>query len=321
MKRGPGDTRDPPAARVLAEAEDLTYAYPDGSSALRELSLAVREGERLGLLGPNGSGKSTLLRLLGGERIPHIRRDPTVADPRRRWLAPDQPVFRPWLSGRENAALLLELHGARPAEARTAAGAWLDRFGLAADADRPAGTYSAGMRRRLALSAAFGTGVRLLLLDEPLSGLDPEGRGAFAQALSGHRAAGGTAVFSAHDPIFAAANCDRVAFVVDGRCEVADTPTRLLSRIGVRPRVEIHFAAGGDPDREALGSVPDGVRPTAWSEGGVTLEVEDPGRALPETLAWVLRAGASVASVDVRKPDLGDAFAILTGRRLQEDAR
>ena len=304
---------------MLVQAEDLTYAYPDGSSALCELSLAVREGERLGLMGPNGSGKSTLLRLLGGDGIPQIRRDPAVAGPRRRWLAPDQPTFRPWLSGRENAALLLELHGAGPPAARTTAGEWLECFGLARDADRPAGTYSTGMRRRLALAAAFGAGVRLLLLDEPLAGLDPEGRAAFAEALSGHQAAGGTAVLSAHDPIFAAANCDRVAFVVDGRCAVADTPGRLLSRIGVRPRVEIRFAAGRDPDRDFLGSVPDGVHAATWGEGAVTLEVEDPSRALPEMLAWVLRGGASVASVDVRKPDLADAFVILTGRRLEED--
>ncbi len=305
------------AESPLVAARRLTFTYPDGSPALRGLSLNVRTGECLGLLGPNGSGKSTLLRLIGGEGGSTIRRVPAVDDARQRWLAPDRPALRPWLSGRENAATLLELHGARPREARGTAETWLARFGLAADADRPAGTYSSGMRRRLALATAFGTSAPLLLLDEPLAGLDPEGREALAEALAGRRAGGGTVVLSAHDPAFAAAHCDRVAFIVDGRCEVLDTPARLLSRIGVHPRVEIRFASGRDPDREALGPGPDGVRAAVWRVGSVTLEVEDPGRALPNTLAWVLAAGASVASVDVRKPGLADAFAVLTGRRLE----
>ena len=308
------------AVPPLVAARGVSYTYPDGSAALHELSLEIRDGERLGLLGPNGCGKSTFLRLLAGDRVPNLRRDSSVDGARQRWLAPDQPALRSWLSGRENAATLLELHGARPREARAAADAWIERFGLSGDANRPAGTYSSGMRRRLALAAAFGARPRLLLLDEPLAGLDPGGRAAFAAALADHRAAGGTAVLSVHDPGFAAAHCDRVAFIVDGRCEVADTPARLLERIGVRPRVEIRFPAGGRPDPDALDPPPAGVRPASWGDRSLLLEVGDPGRALPETLAWVLRARASVSSVDVREPSLADAFVILTGRDLDETA-
>jgi len=313
----PGPRPEPP----LVTAGALAYDYPDGSPALRDLSLDVREGERLALLGPNGSGKSTFLRLLGGDDVPGIRRDPRVDDAGRRWLAPDQPAFRTWLSGRENAAVLLELHGARSGQARAAADAWLGRFGLDVDADRLAGTYSSGMRRRLALATAFATAAPLLLLDEPLAGLDPGGRAALADALADHRAAGGTAVLSAHDPDFAASQCDRVAFIVDGRCAVADTPARLLERVGARPRVEIRFAAGLSPDPDTLGPAPEGVRPSTRDERTVTLEVRDPGRALPETLAWILRGGVPVASVDIRKPGLADVFVALTGRRLEEEGR
>lgn len=310
-----------PAVPPLVAARGLSYTYPDGSAALQELSLEVRDGERLGLLGPNGCGKSTFLRLLAGDRVPGLRRDSSVDGARQRWLAPDQPALRSWLSGHENAATLLELHGVRPREARAAADAWIERFGLSGDANRAVGTYSSGMRRRLTLAVAFGAQPRLLLLDEPLAGLDPEGRAAFAAALADHRAAGGATVLSVHDPGFAAAHCDRVAFIVDGRCEVADAPARLLERIGIRPRVEIRFPAGGHPDRDALEPAPAGVRPASWGEGSLLLEVGDPSRALPETLAWVLRAGASVASVNVREPGLADAFVILTGRDLEETSR
>ncbi|MDE2664059.1 MAG: ABC transporter ATP-binding protein [Gemmatimonadota bacterium] len=312
----PGAAAKPP----LVTAEAVAYRYPDGSPALRDLSLEVREGERLALLGPNGSGKSTFLRLLGGDGAPGLRRAPGVDDARQRWLAPDRPALRTWLSGRDNAAVLLELHGAGPGEARATADAWLARFGLEADAGRPAGAYSSGMRRRLALATAFGTAAPLLLLDEPLAGLDPGGRAAFAEALADHAADGGTAVLSAHDPVFAAAHCDRVAFIVDGRCAVVDTPARLLERVGARPRVEIRFAAGRSPDPDTLDPAPEDVRTSVWDESAVILEVEDPSRALPETLAWVLRGGASVASVAVREPSLADAFATLTGRRLEESS-
>ena len=306
--------------RPLAIADALAYTYPDGSPALRGLSLEVRDEERLGLLGPNGSGKSTLLRLLAGDAVPGLRRSPDIDRARQRWLAPDQPVFRPWLTGSENAVALLRLRGMESARARDATADGLDRFGLAEDAQRPVGTYSSGMRRRLALAVAFGAVSRLLLLDEPLAGLDPDGRGVLADALAGHRATGGTIVLSTHDPDFAASHCDRVAFIVDGRCEAADAPARLLSRIGARPRVEIRFASGRAPNREALGPPPEGVRLAARRDGSVTLEVEDPGRALPDTLAWVLRAGTPVSSVDVRKPGLADAFVVLTGRRLDRNA-
>ena len=303
---------------TLAVADAVSYAYPDGSPALRGLSLDVRAGERLGLLGPNGSGKSTFLRLLASDPVPALGRAAEVQEARDRWLVPDQPVFRSWLTGRENAALLLELRGVPAPEARAVAAEALRRFGLADDADRPAGTYSSGMRRRLALAAAFAAEARLLLLDEPLAGLDPAGRTLLAEALSAHREAGRTAVLSAHDPDFAASHCDRVGFVVDGRCEVVDAPARLLERIGFRPRIEIRFD-GVLPEPEDLPAPPPAVLSSGWDGLGVILEVDDPRHALPEVLAWVLHGRSSVASVDVRQPTLADAFLQLTGRPLEEE--
>ena len=313
VSRGPLEGGPP------AVADGLVWTYPDGSRALRGLSLEVREGERLGLLGPNGSGKSTLLRLLASDAVPGVRRSAGAARAAGRWFVPDQPVFRPWLTGRENAALLLELRGAPPAEARAAAAAFLERFGLSEDADRPAGTYSAGMRRRLALAVAFAAGARLLLLDEPLAGLDPAGRTLLAEALADHGAAGRAVALSAHDPDFAAAHCDRVGFIVDGRCDIVDAPGKLLERVGFRPRVEIRFAEGAAPQRDAFPALPPAVRAVAWPGESVILEVDDPSLALPDALDWVLRGGVSVASVDVRRPTLADAFLLLTGRALQED--
>ncbi len=301
----------------MAEARDLAYTYPDGSPALRGVSLAVREGETLGLLGPNGSGKSTLLRLLVEGR--DIEFSDAAAAPRARLLALDQPVFRNWLTGRENAVALLELRGLGAGSAAAAAATWLTRFGLDEHAGRPAGAYSSGMRRRLALAVAFASATELTLLDEPLSGLDPGGRGSLGGALADHREEGRTVVFSAHDPEFAGAYCDRVAFLAGGRCRVADTPARLLARIGASPRIEVRFAEGRTPARETLGPPPPTVRGAEWTGDSATFEVRDPRVALPEALAWLIAAGGEVVSVEVREPTLRDAFFEITGRRLDED--
>ncbi len=311
----------PPVAddgRIVAAA-GLRFAYAGGDTALRGLSLQVRAGERLGLLGPNGSGKSTLLRLLAaGDDVPGIAWSPDVDLRRDRWLVPDQLVFRPWLTGRENAAALLELRGIPARDAAAATAAWLERFGLADDADRPAGAYSSGMRRRLALAVAFAAGAPLLLLDEPLAGLDPAGRAIVATALQEHGERGRTALLSAHDPVFVAEQCDRVCFIVDGQCAAEGAPASLLAMIGVRPRLDIRLAEARDPGRDTFGSTPDGVRSAEWGDRSVILEVEDVRHMLPSALAWVMERGGDIASVDVREPTLGDVFHTLTGRRLEE---
>ncbi len=307
-----------PEAPVVVTLEGVTYEYPDGNRALEEISLEVRQGEVLGLLGPNGAGKSTLLRVLGhpsrvgtGAIRWHDEGDALGA----RWLAPDQPVLRPWLSGQQNAVAILELRGRSRAEARIVVDEWLVRFALTENADRPAGTYSRGMRRRLALATALGDGAQLLLLDEPLSGLDPVGQEILADALAERSERGRATLISVHDPGFAAATCDRVAFMLDGECICVDAPKGLLSTLGAKSVIEVCFG-GHATERNVDIETPAGVSEVLWDSGSVAVTVEDPRDTLAGVIGWLLDGGAEISSVEVRTPSLSDAFFALTGASL-----
>jgi len=306
-----------PRAGVAVRVSDLAYDYPGGTAGLSGLSVEAREGEVLGLLGPNGSGKSTLLCLLVEGRAEGLEIRGEAGCARGRWLASDDPPFRAWLSGRENAETILSLWGLDTRAAAQRAEVWLDRFRLTEVAARPVATYSTGMKKRLSLATAFALDPPLLLLDEPLAALDPAGREILAETVDARKAAGATVVVSTHDPEFAAAQCDRVAFLLAGTCAALDTPGRLLADVGQSPRIIVRFAPSGAPDAGALGSPPAGVKPHDSIDNEIVLEVESPRHALPASLAWLLESGASIVSVEVREPTLRDAFLQLTGHRLE----
>ena len=300
------------AEAPLLEVRDLRWSYPDGTAALSGMDLGVRRGENLGLLGPNGCGKTTLLRLLP-------RRAKTGL---RTWLVPDEPALRPWLSGRENVETLLRFHGVAPLRARERAAEWLAALGPAHDfVDRPFGVYSRGMRRRTALAAGFAAEPDLLLLDEPLSGLDPGARDALATALRDRRDGGATTVFSTHDPEYAADQCDRTAFLFGGVCIAADTPDALMATVEDGYRIEIWFD-GPPPPTAIAQNFPPGI--TVGPDGPdteagypvMTLVAREPPEALPAVLQTLFAAGASVRSVEVRSPTLADVFRALAGHPL-----
>ncbi len=308
-----------PAGDPVLRARAVGFTYPDGSVALRDVGLDVAVGEAVGLLGPNGSGKSTLLRLLAGAAGRHagsIER-PGAARPADVALALDRPVFREWLSGADNATALLRLRGHPVDGARAGVREWIRRFDLEGAADRPVGTYSRGMRTRLALAIGFASDAALLLLDEPLASLDPGGHGRLATALADARRGGLGIVLSTHDPSFAAANCDRVGFLCEGRLVAIDTPPALLAALGDATRIEIRVEPGAvAADARDLAASP-GVRAARTTEDRVLLEVDDAAVALPAALERLFATGARVRGVEVRPPDLREAYFALTGARLE----
>lgn len=299
---------------VITAIHGFDYAYPDGTEALVNLSLEVQEDEVLGLLGPNGSGKSTLLRVLasGAGTQSDIGRGVN------RWLSIDRPVFRDWLSGRENASVLFELSGLDRSASAETANLWIRRFDLADVGEKPVGTYSSGMRRRLGLAIAFGMDAKVTLLDEPLAGLDPSGRIILANAISEQRHRGRTILVSTHDPEFAATYCDRVAFLALGRCCAIGKPSEFLTKTGKGPLLELQFAEGGLPTLEELGPPPTNVEEVSWGQDSLVLTVKVPEMAAPEALKWLLEAGGKVRSLEIRKPTLRDAFFQVTGEQLDE---
>jgi len=204
------------------------------------------------------------------------------------------------------------------AAAEDVANTWFERFGLDAVADRPVSTYSRGIAHRLGLAVAFATKAGLVLLDEPLAGLDPAARDQVADVLCACVGAGTTVVLSTHDPNFAAANCDRVAFLADGRLLAVETPSSFIASVGGETRIDIRFGQTEAPF-ERLPPPPTGIHERARTPGGISLGVEDPPRALPLALTWLSGAGVRVSSVDVREPGLREAYFKVTGQRLEPE--
>lgn len=316
-----GSSSSPDRGGPLLAARGVRFRYPDGTLALDGLDLGLWRGT-LGLLGPNGSGKSTLIRLaadgvaptegaleLGG---PRPRRGPRSA------AALDRPAFLEALTGRENLELVARLRGAGGADARSDASEWLDRFTLAPDADRPVGSYSMGMRRRLALARAFASGASLILLDEPLAGLDPEGRAALGRVLQAAAEGGRAVLLSTHDADFAARWCERVAFLLAGRRVAEGTPGELIDRLERETRIEVRVPSGDLP-ADLLDAPPSGVRVVGREAGRLQLASRAGSAALPTVCDWLVRAGVDIRSVELREPGLADVFFQLTGRALRGD--
>jgi len=307
---------------AIIEAAGLTKSFGD-VRALDGLDLVAESGRVTALLGPNGAGKTTfvnavatLLRPSSGTlRVAGID---ALSDPKavRRviGLAGQSASVEPAMSGRENLTMVARLFGLDRRAARRAAGEVLERLGLADAANRLVRTYSGGMRRRLDLGASLVGRPRLLLLDEPTTGLDPRSRMELWDAIRS-LVADGTDVLLTTQYLEEADQLARDVVIVDhGRVIAAGTPDELKGLAGrdvieVRPRIasqltviaEVLDEVGAEPARTDH----DTHRVSAPVDGGA------------EQLATVVRLlderGISVDDIGLRRPTLDEVFLTLTG--------
>lgn len=310
----------------------LSYRYRRAERlALDGVDMAGQGGRVLGLLGPNGCGKTTLIRLLAGTLRPS--QGSVLLFPDGPALLPDEqrrrvavcfdrvPLLEP-LSGRENAVRLTTLRGVGREEAARRVDRWLSEFGLAERAGDAAGTYSLGMRRKLALTESFAARPDLLLLDEPLGGLDAEGKSSLLASLRAERERGAAAVIAVHDPDFAAAACDTAVLMDAGRVLTSGAPAALIESLALETAFDVSLAAPVSPGDPSGGDgltglpLPDGVRLLAATADGVRVASARGVVALPETAAAIVAAGGMIRAIHVREPDLDDVFVSLTGRTL-----
>jgi ABC-2 type transport system ATP-binding protein len=323
---------DAPAGGARVEVRDLTKRYGGGSGilALDGLELDVPAGSVFGLLGPNGAGKTTALRLLvglarptrGSVVIDDGRIDPGRPDRRRGIGVLDQePRYYGWMRGRELVEMVGRLHGLPTSVARERAAEVLERVGLADAAKRRIGGYSGGMRQRLGIAQALVDRPRLLVLDEPVSSLDPEGRRDVLALIAELRETA-TVIFSTHVLTDIERICDRVAILDRGRL-VADAPLdELLARYAL-PLYRLVPEPGEDAGLARLATA---LRTVPWVDRvdvdgvGMTVGVTDEATASRELLRSVVAADLRLASFERVRPDLEDVFLRLVGRRAEEPA-
>jgi ABC-2 type transport system ATP-binding protein len=220
------------------EIEGLRHRFKE-TVAVDDLSLGVEQGEIFGLLGPNGAGKTTTIRVLTTLLPPQAGRVLVFGyDVRKSRMAvrrligyvPQALSADAGLSGRENVMLFARLFDVPRAERRERAGAVIEAMGLADAADRPAGTYSGGMVRRLELAQALVSAPRLLVLDEPTIGLDPVARAGVWERITQVRAETGmTVLVTTHYMEEAEEFCDRVALMHRGQIRALGTPEELIA--------------------------------------------------------------------------------------------
>ena len=310
-------------AATAISVEGLAKRYPGGVLALDGLTMAVPEGSVFGLLGPNGAGKTTCLRLLAGLTRPTAGRavvggravadDPLAVRRSLGYLEQDPRAYG-WMTGREQVTMLGRLHGLGGSALDDAVAAALARVDLAGAADRRTATYSGGMRQRLGIAGALVHRPPVIVLDEPASALDPEGRRDVLELIASLRGQA-TVLFSTHVLADVERICDRVAILDHGRLVVEGPLAALLDRFAL-PVYRVEAEPGQAAALEGLATSlreADWVTGTAVEHGLLTVAVSDPERAARELLPAITAADLSVVSVARARPTLEDVFLRLTG--------
>ena len=301
-----------PGLAVCTRDLSKWYRHPWTGRVFRgveSLDLEVRRGEVMGYLGPNGAGKTTTLKVLTGLHRASRGQAWILGEPvercasrRRLGFLPEQPYFYDYLNGREYLELAGRLSGLTGSEAHRRSQHWLARAGLG---ERPLlrlRKYSKGMLQRLGLAAALIHEPELLILDEPMSGLDPFGRRDVRDLILEQRARGVTVLFSSHILPDVEMLCDRVAILLDGTLTRVATVGELVH--DSRQRIEIR--CGGLDEHD----LPDRFRTVLERREHpheTVLGLCDESR-LPEVLSWLLAAGASVRAVTPQRATLEELF-------------
>ncbi|MFF8959482.1 ATP-binding cassette domain-containing protein [Streptomyces sp. NPDC014894] len=307
---------------VHAEALEKRYGE---KRALAGFDLAVRPGTVHGLLGPNGAGKTTAVRALatlltfdsGTARVAglDVRREPRRVRSRI-GLTGQYAAVDEVMTGRQNLEMFGRLFHLGARRARLRAVELLEQFDLVEAADKGAGGYSGGMRRRLDLASSMILAPDVLFLDEPTTGLDPRGRGEVWEAVRALVAGGTTVLLTTQYLEEADQLASRITVIDQGRAIADDTPDGLKNRVG-GDRIEVVATDAADLEtvRAVIARVAGAEPTTDRTERRVHATVTDRVAALTEVARTLQDQGIGVEDIGLRRPSLDDVFLRLTGHR------
>jgi ABC-2 type transport system ATP-binding protein len=294
--------------------------------AVDDVGFVVAPGETYGLLGPNGAGKTTTISMLCGlldrdagrvEVAGHdLDAEPLAVKAAIGYVPQDLAIY-PDLTAAENLRFFGRLHGLTGDELATRTAEVLEVVGLTDRSDDRTDDYSGGMKRRLNIGIGLLHRPRLLVLDEPTVGVDPQSRNAILAAVEELGGRGMAVLYTTHYMEEAERLCDRVGVIDSGRLVAEGTRAELVDLVGGTDRVRLTADRLDDAVTEALGRV-EGVIEIASDRGAVELGLTDGHAALPALLAVAADAGARVTSVELVEPDLESVFLQLTGRALRD---
>ncbi|WP_328378421.1 ATP-binding cassette domain-containing protein [Streptomyces sp. NBC_00440] len=310
-------------------AEGLVKTFGD-VRALDGVDLDVPEGTVLGLLGPNGAGKTTAVRVLTTLLQPDTGRavvagidvltHPTEVR-RSIGLSGQFAAVDEYLTGRENLQMVGQLYQMSARDAKRRAVELLDRFHLADAADRPAKTYSGGMRRRLDLAAALVVSPPVMFMDEPTTGLDPRNRQQLWEVIQ-DLVAGGTTLLLTTQYLEEADHLAHDICVIDhGKVIARGTSDQLKARTGgERVEVVVHQPGQIGPAREVLAALGKGEVAVAEHTRKLTVPVTGGAKLLAEVIRDLDGRGVEIDDIGLRRPTLDDVFLSLTGHVAEAEA-
>jgi ABC-2 type transport system ATP-binding protein len=316
---------------LTIECTDLRKTYDGKVEAVRGLTLRIASGECFGLLGPNGAGKTTTIEILEGLLAStsgevRIFGKAWTENPRqlREWIGISLQETR--LSEKLTVRETIELFASFYDEPR-APEEVLEELQLTEKSDSWVGKLSGGQKQRLAVATALVGNPRILFLDEPTTGLDPQSRRQLWDIVRGFQKKGGTVLLTTHYMDEAERLCDRLAIVDHGVIIAQGTPADLIDRLGGHHVVEFQVSANGNSDGNASGDSADdadwralpGVESVRRENSTVCLSVHEPHLTIPALLASVEGKGQRLEHLSTRQASLEDVFVRLTGRHLRED--
>ena len=312
---------------VAIQCRDLRKTYDGKVEAVRGLNLEIHGGECFGLLGPNGAGKTTTIEILEGLLQPTSGQVSILGHSwsenereMREWLGISLQETR--LSEKLTVRETVDLFASFYREPRPTAEV-MEQLQLTEKADSWVGKLSGGQRQRLAVATALVCNPKILFLDEPTTGLDPQSRRQLWDIIRAFQRDGGTVLLTTHYMDEAERLCDRLAIVDHGQVIAEGSPGELIERLGGHHVVE--FSVGGNGDGVALGAAGEAWRglPSVESvredDGMVALNVKQPHLTIPALLDAIDRQGTQLQHLTTRQASLEDVFVRLTGRHLREE--
>ena len=309
----------------LLTTQDLRKRYGE-RLAVDGVSFHIKVGETYGLLGPNGAGKTTtismicgLLRRDGGEVVVDGRPVDIGATEAKAVIGyvPQDLALYPDLTAKENLRFFGRLQRLSGRDLSGRVDEVLDLIGLADRANDRVDSFSGGMKRRLNIGIGLLHRPKLLVLDEPTVGVDPQSRNAILTSVDELGREGLAILYTTHYMEEAERLCDRIGIIDQGRIIAEGTRRELVGLIGERDR--LNLVAGGSlgPAAEALGRL-ERVDEATWADGRIELVVSEARTLLPLVLEVAAATGAEVRSVEIVEPDLEAVFLHLTGKALRD---
>jgi len=307
------------------KVRDLHKSYGD-VHAVRGIDFDVHMGEIFSLLGPNGAGKTTTINVLSCLLEPtegdawvmgHSVRTDTMAVKRAIGVVPQEVALYPDLGARENLSFWGKMYGLRGAELRQRVDEVLETIGLTQREKGRVDQFSGGMKRRLNIGIGLLPRPRILFLDEPTVGIDPQSRRNILDQVKEFNQQGMTILYTTHYMEEAQELSNHIAIIDHGKLIAYGTHEELVKTVGELDRIELSISAEAEKVL-AMWQATEGVRQATAVDSTITLLVDDSNIVLPRLFEAAVQAGVRITGVDIQEPNLEAVFLHLTGRAMRD---